>query len=216
MRSQVHTGRRGGQYEPAWNRGGDRPPTGPASEGKVHLEDVPGLDLPAIARSMRWPGGDAEADDLVQGIAVALWWSGAELPPDVGLVSRFIRAWARRRGFTGSGSRLARWRREVLEGAALLEYATEHARAPDAARHHLEAREVVDVLAGASDHPEVLALLIIGEIDLRDATGPLGYSSKSAWRLMAVRDAALRRAQNIMRARDSKGHRASLKPESIT
>ncbi len=194
MRSQVHTGRRGGQYEPVWNRGAPRPPISPASEGKVHLEDVPGLDLPAIARSMRWHGGDAEADDLVQAVAIALWWSGAELPPDLRLISRFIRAWARRRGFAG---RAARWRRELTEDDTLLAAVV----APDAMRHHLEAREAVDVIAVATSHPELLALLIIGEVELQDATRPLGYAASCKWRVMGVRDAALQRAQNILRAR---------------
>lgn len=194
MRSHVHTGRRGGQYEPAWNRGIARPVPAPASAGKVHLEDVPGLDLPAIARSMRWHGGDAEADDLVQAVAITLWWSGAELPPDLRLVSRFIRSWARRRGFTG---RTARWRGELLEDAALLDSVV----APDETRHRLEAREVVDVIAGATSHPELLALLITGEVELQDATKPLGYAASCKWRIMGVRDEALRRARSILRAR---------------
>lgn len=194
MRSHVYTGRRGGQYEPVWNRGVARPVPVPVSAGKVHLEDVPGLDLPAIARSMRWHGGDAEADDLVQAVAITLWWSGAELPPDLRLVSRFIRSWARRRGFTG---RAARWRGELLEDAALLDSAV----APDEMRHHLEAREVVDVIAGTTGHPELLALLITGEVELQDATKPLGYAASCKWRIMGVRDEALRRARSILRAR---------------
>lgn len=198
----VHTGRQNGHYQPIWNRGGEWHPPTPAADGRAYLQDLRGLDLAGIAQAMRWPYGDAEADDLVQTIAIYLWWAGVELPADASTASTFIRAWARRRGF--SNGRMKRWRRELAAGQSLLSYAMRTLSAPDKMQIRMDALEVVDTIASMTPVPEVFALLFIGELELKDAAPAIGLSPRSKSRIIETRDNMVRRVRNILHARQAK------------
>jgi DNA-directed RNA polymerase specialized sigma24 family protein len=195
----VPKGRRGGQYEPIWNVGSAWTPPTAANEGRAYIHEMRGLNLAAIAQGMRWHHGDADADDLVQTVVIYLWFAGVELPADIHTAATFIRAWARRRGF--SNNKLRRWQRERATGCGLMEHAMRTAAAPDAMRLRLDVMQVIDTIASMTPAPEVFALLFIGELELRDAAPMIGLSPNSKGRIIETRDTILRRVRNILHAR---------------